>query len=479
MRRLPVIGLAGEEKPMRGVNEILKEAQIGFEASIERLMDFLRIPSISADPSYDAACRKAAGWTRDLLAGMGFDARCVETPAHPVVIGHYVPDDRKSKPLHILFYGHYDVQPPDPIELWKTPPFEPSRRKDNGGIERIYARGACDDKGQLMTMLEASRSWLKSRKRLPFRITVFIEGDEESDCSHLDDFVARNRAELSADLALLCDTSMWDRRTPAITTRLRGCISEEITITGPKTDLHSGYGSAAANPIHILSSILADLRDKRGRISIPSFYEGVRRVPADTLKEWRKLKNAERRLLCDLGLTASQGERGYSILEQIWARPTCEVNGIIGGYTGEGGKTVIPSKASAKLSFRLVGDQNPRRVKEAFRAFVRKRLPEDCRVEFKGTGGEARAIELSRDNPFLVKAAAALKSEWKQTPVFIGSGGTIPVVESFKRILGMDSLMTGFSLDDDAVHAPNEKYDLGCYLGGIRSWIRIFDAIAT
>jgi acetylornithine deacetylase/succinyl-diaminopimelate desuccinylase-like protein len=476
---MAVIGLGAQEEPMAQVNDILEEADNHFEASVERLMDFLRIPSISTDHAYESQCRAAALWTKDLLAGMGFSVRCAETPAHPVVIGHYEPDHIDSSTPHILLYGHYDVQPPDPIELWKTPPFEPSRRKDNSGIERIYARGACDDKGQLMTILEASRAWLKKHGRLPFRATVLIEGDEESDCSHLDSFLKHHRRELSADMAFVCDTGMWDDRTPAITTRLRGCVCDEVTITGAKADVHSGFGSAAANPIHILSDILADMRDKRGRIRLPGFYDGVRRVPRRDLQEWRKLKHADRRFLRDLGLSMSHGERGYTLLEQIWARPTCEVNGIIGGYTGEGGKTVIPSEAHAKLSFRLVGDQDPVKVRAAFRRFVKARVPKDCQVRFNGTGGEAPAVELSTRHPHIVRAAAALAAEWKRQPVFIGSGGSIPIVGSFKRVLGMDSLMVGFSLNDDGAHSPNEKYDLHSYRGGIRSWIRIFDAVAS
>jgi acetylornithine deacetylase/succinyl-diaminopimelate desuccinylase-like protein len=462
---------------MDGVNDILDEAQKGFEGSIERLTDYLRIPSISADPAYDDACLQAARWTHGLLADMGLRVRYADTPKHPVVIGQYEPDHVDSKTLHVLLYGHYDVQPPDPIDLWRTPPFEPSRRKDNSGIERIYARGACDDKGQLMTILEASRAWLNTRGRLPCKVTVLVEGDEESDCSHLDSFLARHRRELTADVALVCDTSMWDDRTPAITTRLRGCVSEELTITGPRVDLHSGYGSAAANPIHILAAILADLRDKRGRIRIEGFYTGVRPVPAATRKSWRKL-GYERQFFEETGLSGSHGERGHSILEQMWARPTCEVNGILGGYTGEGGKTVIPAQASAKLSFRLVGDQDPAKVRAAFRKFVAERLPTDCQVTFSGVGGETRAVELAEDNPFIAKAAAALSAEWGRRPVFIGSGGSVPIVGSFRRVLGMDSVMAGFSLNDDGAHSPNEKYDLRSYLGGIRSWIRILDSIA-
>ncbi|MGH6873733.1 MAG: M20/M25/M40 family metallo-hydrolase [Aestuariivirgaceae bacterium] len=445
-----------------------------------RLMDYLKIPSISADRAYGNACLQAADWTRSLLKDMGFETSLLPTPAHPVVIGRYEPEHKDSDTLHILCYGHYDVQPPDPIELWKTPPFEPSRRKGDDGIERIYARGACDDKGQLMTILEASRAWLRTRGRLPCKITVLVEGDEESDCSHLDAFLADNRRDLTADVAFVCDTSMWDAGTPAITTRLRGCIMDELTISGPRIDLHSGgYGSAAANPIHILASILAELRDRNGRIRIPGFYRNVRTVPPAVLTQWKKLKFDEREFLASVGLATSKGEKGFSVLEQIWARPTCEVNGISGGYSGEGGKTIIPAKASAKLSFRLVAGQDPQAIRKSFRNFVRKRVPADCEVSFNGYGGSAPAVELPEDNDFLGKAAAALKDEWGRSPVFLGSGGSVPIVGSFERILGMHSIMAGFSLDDDAAHSPNEKYDLRCYRGGIRSWIRILDAVTN
>jgi acetylornithine deacetylase/succinyl-diaminopimelate desuccinylase-like protein len=465
---------------MGRINDILQRADEDFEGSIGRLIDYLRIPSISADPAHADACLAAAEWTRSLLADLGFEARLASTPAHPVVIARYEPDHMDSDTLHILCYGHYDVQPPDPIELWKTPPFEPSRRKGGDGIERIYARGACDDKGQLMTIIEASRAWLRTRGRLPCKITVLVEGDEESDCSHLDRFLLDNRRELAADVAFVCDTSMWDDRTPAITTRLRGCIMDEVTVSGPRVDLHSGgYGGAAANPIHILAGILGGLRNSNGRIRIPGFYRNVRKVPRSTLRQWRKLKFDERKFLADIGLAKSKGEKGYSVLEQIWARPTCEVNGIAGGYTGEGGKTVIPAKASAKLSFRLVSGQDPLVIRKAFRRFVASRVPSDCQVSFNGCGGAAPAVELPEDNVFLKKAAAALKQEWGREPVLLGSGGSIPIVGGFERILGMPSIMAGFALDDDGAHSPNEKYDLRSYRGGIRSWIRVLDAVTS
>lgn len=460
------------------IDDVLRAADDGFEDSIARLMDYLRIPSISADPAHEADCLRAAEWTHDMLKDMGFRVRYAKTPAHPVVIGHYVPDRVAPTTPHILLYGHYDVQPPDPTGLWNTPPFEPSRRKENG-TERIYARGASDDKGQLMTIVEASRAWLRARGTLPFKVTVLIEGDEESDCSHLDDFLGENRGDLAADIAFICDTNMWDEKTPAITTRLRGCVGDEVVITGPSIDLHSGaYGGAAANPIHILASILAGMRDARGRITIPGFYDGVGRIPEGTRRQWKKLKFDGGRFLGDVGLARPKGEKGYSVLEQIWARPTAEVNGIVGGYTGEGGKTVIPSRASAKLTFRLVGTQDPAKVKKAFRKFVKARVPSDCKVDFVEVGGEAGACVVPESNDYLRKAARALKDEWGREPVFMGTGGTIPIVGAFRRVLGIDSIMAGFSLDDDGAHSPNEKYDINSYRRGIRSWIRIMEAVA-
>ena len=330
-----------------------------------------------------------------------------------------------------------------------------------------------------MTFVEASRAWLKARGTLPCKVTVLIEGDEESDCSHLDDFLGANRSDLKADIAFICDTDMWDAKTPAITTRLRGCVGDEVVITGPAVDLHSGsYGGAAANPIHVLTAILADMRDKDGRIRIPGFYDGVGQIPAATRRQWKNLKFNGRKFLKGVGLSKPEGETGYSVLEQLWARPTAEVNGIIGGYTGEGGKTVIPSKASAKLTFRLVGTQDPAKVKRAFRKFVKSRAPADCKVSFVEVGGEASACVVEESNAYLRKAARALKDEWGREPIFMGTGGSIPIVGAFRRVLGIDSIMAGFSLDEDGAHSPNEKFDVEGYRRGIRSWIRIFEAVA-
>lgn len=461
------------------VTPVLETIEKNMPQSLERLKALLRIPSISADPAHDADCLKAAKQVKGLLEGMGFAARLLETPAHPVVYGTIAPKGLARNAPHVLFYGHYDVQPATPLELWKTPPFEPSVRRDSDGVERIYARGSSDDKGQFMTFLEATRAWLGVHGSLPFRLSVLIEGDEESDGSHLDAFLKQHAGLLKADLALVCDTDLWDAKTPAITTRLRGVLADEVVITGPAVDLHSGaYGGAASNPIHVLTRILGEIRDARGRITIPGFYDGVPKLSAKLKQQWAGLKFNERKFLKAVGLAEPAGEQGLSVLEKIWARPTAEVNGILGGYTGAGGKTIIPSRAMAKLTFRLVGSQDPHKIRSAFRKWVKERVPKDCKVSFDGSGGDSRAVTVPEDARWLAPAAAALKAEWGRAPALIGSGGSIPIVEAFQRVLGMQSLMTGFAQESDGAHSPNEKYDLECFRKGTRSWARIIAALA-
>jgi acetylornithine deacetylase/succinyl-diaminopimelate desuccinylase-like protein len=330
-----------------------------------------------------------------------------------------------------------------------------------------------------MTFLEAARAWVAVSGRLPVALTVLLEGEEESGSPSLNPFLKANRDELTADTALVCDTGMWDERTPAITTRLRGLVHEEVTVIGPSIDLHSGlFGGAAWNPIRVLARILADLHDKRGKVTLPGFYDGVQELPKATRKQWEQLKFSEKKFLGQVGLKEPAGEARRSVLEQTWARPTAEVNGVIGGYTGPGTKTVIPSRATAKVSFRLVGRQNPAKVRKSFRAFVKERLPKGVRAEFESSGGASPAIEIAENNPYLAKAAAALEAEFGRPAVLIGSGGSIPVVRSFKDILGMDSLLVGFGLKNDAIHSPNEKYDMSSFTHGTRSWARILAALA-
>ena len=368
----------------------------------------------------------------------------------------------------------------DPLDLWESPPFEPQLRKGADGETRIFARGACDDKGQLMTFLEASRAWLKERGSLPFRLTVLLEGDEEGDSTHLDRYVARNRASLKADVAFVCDTGMWDAKTPAITTRLRGCIAEEIVVSGPSKDLHSGYyGGAARNPIRVLTKILGELHDRNGRVALPGFYDGVDPVPASTRRQWKSLKFPAKKYLAGVGLSIPAGEKGYAVYEQIWSRPTAEINGVYAGYTGAGSKTVLPAEATAKLTFRLVGRQTPTGIRKGLRDFVKARLPADCRVRYKPEGGDSMAVTVAETSPWVRLAQRALRNEWGRDPVLTAEGASIPVVGTFKSLLRIDTLLVGFGLEDDSVHSPNEKYNLSSFRKGIRSWARIIDGLAT
>ncbi len=460
---------------MSSVEKVLAGIDAGLDASLERLFSLLRIKSISADPQYKEDCREAAEWCARLLTEIGIGASVRDTIGHPMVVGHY--NGASTGAPHVLFYGHYDVQPVDPVSLWERDPFDPAIVEVNGE-KRISARGAQDDKGQLMTFVEAARSWMAVEGKLPVNLTVLFEGEEESASPSMIPFLTTNAEELKADIALVCDTSMWDRQTPAVTTTLRGLLYEEIIVRAASQDLHSGmYGSAARNPIHVLAKILADLHDESGRVTIPSFYDGVPEITTAQKAQWESLNFDEKAFFDEIGLEIPAGEKGYSALEQIWARPTAEVNGIVGGYIGEGAKTVIPAKASAKVSFRLVGDQDPDAIRRSFRAFAEARLPADCKATFLSHGGD-RAVSQPSDSPWVRKTQRALSEEWGRQAVLIAMGGSIPIVTQFKRILGMDSVMIGFGLEDDRIHSPNEKYNLTSFHRGTRSWARVLAAIA-
>ncbi len=465
--------------PAEALPAVLDRIDNDLDSSLERLFSLLRIQSVSTDPGYAAQCRLAAEHVAADLSGLGFDTSLRPTAGHPVVLGKS--PSAKSGNGHapcVLFYGHYDVQPVDPLDLWKTPPFEPRIETLDGGRKIIVARGACDDKGQAMTFVEACRAFKAVTGELPLDITMLIEGEEECGSKHLFGFVRDNAAELKRDLALVCDTGMWDAETPSITTSLRGLVYDEVRITCADRDLHSGlFGGAARNPIHVLAEILAAMHNSDGSVAIPGFYAGVPELPPDIKADLAGLGLTPEKFLGPIGLKIPAGEQGRMLIEQISTRPTAEVNGIIGGYTGEGAKTVIPGKAMAKVSFRLVGAQDPARIRSAFRDFVRQRVPADCKVEF-GDFGSAPAFAVAFDNPALNKARQALAQEWGKRAVTIGAGGSIPIVGDFKSVLGMDTLMVGFALDDDRVHSPNEKFDLKCFHKGIRSWARILAALA-
>jgi acetylornithine deacetylase/succinyl-diaminopimelate desuccinylase-like protein len=461
---------------MATIETVLDTIDANLPASTERLFDLLRIPSVSTDPAYTEYCQRAANWLADQLRGLGYTADVRQTPGHPIVVGH-AKARRKDAP-HVLFYGHYDVQPPDPLELWQADPFAP-RLVDGKDGQEIVARGASDDKGQLMTFLEACRAF-EANGGLPCHVTFLFEGEEETGSPSLPGFLAEHRKELAEpDIALVCDTGMWNAKTPAITVMLRGLAQEEVIIRAASHDLHSGmFGGPIPNPIHILAKIIADLHDAEGKVTLPGFYAGVPEIPEDIAEQWRNLDFDESAFLSGVGLTRVGGEKGRGVIEQIWARPTCDVNGVVGGYTGRGSKTVLPAQASAKFSFRLVGTQDPQGIMESFRAFVRERLPADATAEFISHGASG-ALQLPFGSEALNRARRALTVEWGKDAALIGCGGSIPIVGAFKRDLDMDALMIGFALEDDRIHSPNEKYSYTSFHKGARSWARVLDALAA
>ncbi|GGG31758.1 hypothetical protein GCM10010964_19670 [Caldovatus sediminis] len=459
------------------LDALLSHIDANLDASRARLFEWLRIPSVSAQPQHAQDCRRAAEWLRDQLAGLGFRAEIRPTAGHPCVVAHHDGPGRADAP-HLLYYGHYDVQPPEPLDLWASPPFEPVLVEGPHG-PRIRARGAVDDKGQVMTWLEALRAHHALAGTLPVRATVLVEGEEEIGSPSLDAFLERQRAELRADVAVISDTGMWDIATPAVTTRLRGLVYVQIDLRAASRDLHSGlYGGSALNPINLLTRILGELKDAEGRIRLPGFYEGVAELAPEQRREWEALGFDEAAFLGEVGLSVPAGERGRAALERLWARPTADINGIWGGYTGPGSKTVIPAEAHAKLSFRLVPGQDPQRVIAGLRAFLDARLPADAKAEIQ-VFGASPAIEVPAESRWVRAARAALAEEYGRPAVLMGSGGSIPVVESMRRILGLESLLMGFGLNDDQVHSPNEKFELRCLRHGIRSHARLLAALGA
>jgi acetylornithine deacetylase/succinyl-diaminopimelate desuccinylase-like protein len=457
--------------PTPPLADLLTAADAAFPAAVARLCDWLRIPSVSAQPRHAEDCRRAAEWLAHELSVAGFVAQVKPTRGHPCVLAHH-PGSGGVGP-HLLYYGHYDVQPAEPFELWRSPPFEPTVDE-----EKITARGAVDDKGQVMTWLEALRLWQATAGGPPVPVTVLVEGEEEVGSPNLEPFLEENRLALAADLVVISDTNAWDRTTPAIRTRLRGLLYTEIALRAANRDLHSGlYGGSARNAANLLARILGDLHDDRGRIRIPGFYDGIEMPPPEQRAQWAALGFDEATFLAEVGLSVPAGEADYPPLERLWARPTADINGILSGYTGPGAKTVIPAEASAKLSFRLVPGQDPERIVAGLRRFVAERCPADVRAEVRVLSAGAAAV-MDDSGPVFAAARTALAEEYGRPAVMAGEGASIPVVASFRRILGLDCLLMGFGLADDRIHSPNEKFELACLRHGIRSHLRLLHALA-
>ena len=469
--------------------QVLDWLQTNEEQSIERFMDWLRIPSVGTDSKHDADTAKAADWAADHLKASGFSVEIkptgtAEDPGQPIVLATS-PGDADYAGPHVLFYGHYDVQPADPIELWESAPFEPIRKPAEGAMgERIVARGACDDKGQVMMFLEAMRGWYESTGKPGggVKYTVLLEGEEESGSVNLERFVEDNKEMLSqTDVCLISDTGMLGRGKPAITYGVRGLTYLEVILTGPDQDLHSGlWGGRVPNPINELVKVLAQLWDQDRKVTIPNFYDGVRDLKDSERKEWESLGVDPVKALQGIGMPAEAnvGEKGFTAIEREWARPTCDLNGIIAGYTGPGAKTVIPSQASVKLSFRLVDDQDSERIAESVIAWFQERTPPGCTWEFVNHGGGAPATCATESAP-LQAAFRAIGKACGIQPAMIKSGGSIPVAGLLKTTVGLETIFMGFGLEDDRVHSPNEKFELDCFRMGAKSHAALVEELLS
>lgn len=454
------------------LDAVLAKIDTDLDAALDRLMGLLRLQSVSTDPAYKEQVNKAADWLVEDLKSLGVDASKRDTPMHPMVVGHV-----GNIGPHLLFYGHYDVQPVDPIELWGHDPFEPFI-EDRNGIKVIRGRGTSDDKGQLMTFMEACRAWIAVHGELPCKITFLFEGEEETGSPSLVPFMEANKDELKADLALICDTGMVAKGVPSIASQLRGMLKDEMTIHGPAMDLHSGhYGGPAINPLKEISRIIASFHDDEGRVTIDGFYDDVIEIGDNLKAQWETCGFDEAEYMEGAGLTTPAGEQGYSILEQQWSRPTLEINGMWGGYQGAGTKTVIPAQAHAKITCRLVGDMDPADIRIKLRAHVEGMLRPDASVTWDNDLEGAPPSVMNTDRPEFEQARQALSAEWDREAVFVGMGGSIPIAGHFKTVLDMDAMLIGFASEDDRIHSPNEKYDVEAFHKGMRSWARVLAAL--
>lgn len=443
---------------MDPLDAYLREHAPRFEAE---LCELLRIPSVSADSRFRADVRRAAEWMAGQFRGLGLATEVLETPGHPVVLAE---SRGAAGAPTVLVYGHYDVQPPDPLGEWISPPFEPTVRDGN-----LYARGATDDKGQMLTHVKSAEAWLRARGPLPVNLVYLIEGEEEVGSAHLDEVIDRQRDRLRADVAVISDTSQFGPGQPAITYGLRGIAYFELFLTGPRQDLHSGtFGGGVTNPANALVRMLSALHDDAGRVQVPGFYDDVTPLTPRERAEFAALDYSDTAFMESLGVSGLSGEQGYTTLERRWARPTCDVNGLTSGYQLEGAKTVLPARASAKFSFRLVPRQDPRKLRDALEAMLRRMCPPGIALELVGYHA-APGIVVPLESPYMGAAARAVERGFGRAPVFIREGGSIPVVSTFHEQLGIDTLLLGWGQNDDNTHSPNEKFCLADFHRGIRA----------
>ncbi|MBV9271093.1 MAG: dipeptidase [Candidatus Eremiobacteraeota bacterium] len=441
------------------------------EDYVGELTRMVAIPSVSADPVHRDDVRRCCETLVARMRDIGLQTETLETDGNPLAYGQW--SGAPGKPT-ILIYGHYDVQPADPLELWQSAPFEAQVRDG-----KIYGRGAVDDKGQVVMHLAAIEAHLRTRGTLPVNVKVVVEGEEEIGSPNFESALERYRDRFTADIAVISDTAVFAEDVPSLTTSIRGIVNWEVTVHGPKNDTHSGYfGGVLRNPIEALATILTELKDADGRIRVPGFYDGVGDLALHELDVLRGLPFDEEREAKYHGVSELAGESGRLPLERMWFRPTLECNGIWGGYQGPGSKTIIPAWAKAKLSARLVGAQDPAHVRAAVARYIERVAPSGVRVEVQSTGN-TRAVVTSRDHPAVAAAARAMEAGFGKAPVFIGTGGTIGPVSSFDRILHLPQVLIGVGLPDDQIHAPNEKFTLSQFFGGIRTMVRLYDELAA
>jgi acetylornithine deacetylase/succinyl-diaminopimelate desuccinylase-like protein len=435
----------------------------------DELCDLLRIPSVSADSTRKPDVRRAAEWVASQFRNLGLTVEICETAGHPIV---YAEHSKLPGAPTVLVYGHYDVQPPDPLDLWHSPPFEPTRRNGN-----IYARGATDDKGQMFTHIKSAEAWLKTSGALPVNLKFLIEGEEEVGSAHLEEFIEKNKAKLKSDVCVVSDTSQFGPNMPAITYGLRGIAYFELILNGPDRDLHSGtFGGAVVNPAGALVKVLAKLVDGDGRIQVPGFYDDVVALTEAERKKYRELPYDESEFMQSIGVAALNGEAGYTNLERRSARPTCDINGLTSGYQGEGAKTVLPARASAKFSFRLVPNQDPAKIAASLKKFLADNIPAGIKHELISYhGGSGIVVDLN--SPYVAAAERAITHGFGIKPLYIREGGSIPVVSTFHELLGIDTLLLGWGLNDDNTHSPNEKFCLADFHRGIKSSAALWDEI--